>query len=308
MNIVFCAEPFTPGVPDSAYADEVAAAQEFGFTTGLIDFEALVHERNVAAAVRRIPPAADPTDALYRGWMLRPALYAELYAALRERGWVLINDPSAYTHCHYFPESYPIIAPYTPFSVAIEVRAGFDIASIVPLLAPFGDRPVIIKDYVKSRKHEWYEACFIPNASDDAAVRRVVERFLELQGADLNAGLVLREFVDLQPLAEHSKSGMPLTQEFRLWFVDGRRIYSSQYWEEGNYTSATPPDDLFADVAQQVRSCFFTMDVAQKRDGTWIIIELGDGQVAGLPATANAAQFFQALSGVLRARGAARKS
>lgn len=300
MNIVFCAEPFTPTAPDAAYRDEVAAARAAGFATALIDFEALVDQRDVAAAVRRVTPAEQPMRAVYRGWMLRPSLYAELFHALHERGITLINDPAAYTHTHYLPESYPVIAPYTPHTVAL--APNFAVADVFALLEPFGDRPVIVKDYVKSRKHEWQEACFIPRASDHAAVSRVVQRFIELQGAELNEGLVFREFVDLQPLAQHSQSGMPLTQEFRLWFVDGARFYSSRYWDEGTYTSATPPADPFDAVAREVGSRFFTMDVAQKTDGTWIIVELGDGQVAGLPETADASAFYRALARALRDR------
>ena len=88
------------------------------------------------------------------------------------------------------------------------------------LLRPFGSAAVVVKDFVKSRKHEWAEACFIPSASDRAAVERVVRRFLELQGDDLSEGLVFREFADFEPLGRHPKSGMPLTKEFRLFFLD----------------------------------------------------------------------------------------
>lgn len=298
MKIVFCAEPFAPTRPDAAYADEVAAAHAAGLETALIDFEALVHDRDVAAAARRIKPGRQLELAIYRGWMLRPEIYAELYTTLQERGLRLINDPAAYRHCHYLPESYPLIAPHTPRTVAIPLLPHAPLPELAPLLQPFGDRPLIVKDYVKSRKLEWHAACFIPSAADQSAVLRVVQRFLELQGDDLNAGLVLREFVELQPLAQHSKSGMPLTQEFRLWFVDGRRIYSSQYWEEGSYTTEAPAD-LFADVARPVRSRFFTMDVARTTDGRWLIVELGDGQVAGLPETAAAETFYRALRAAL---------
>ena len=294
MKLVFCAAPFAPTTPDSDYADEVTAARAAGFETVLIDFEALVNDRDVRAAVRRIQPNAQLTPALYRGWMLKPALYAELYEALKERGLLLINDPAAYQHCHYLPESYPIIAPHTPRTVAIPLQPNAQLPNLASLLQPFGDRPLIVKDYVKSRKHEWHEACFIPNAADQPAVRRVVQRFVELQGDDLNAGLVFREFVALHPLAQHSQSGMPLTQEFRLWFVDGQRIFSSHYWDEGTYTTS-PPADLFAEIAQQVQSRFFTMDVARTLDGGWLIVELGDGQVAGLPETADTALFYRAL-------------
>jgi hypothetical protein len=42
------------------------------------------------------------------------------------------------------------------------------------------------------------------------------------------------------------------------------------------------------------------MDVAKRKDGAWMIVELGDGQVAGLPDEAAARSFYQAL----RAAGA----
>lgn len=152
-----------------------------------------------------------------------------------------------------------------------------------------------MKDYVKSRKHEWREACFIPSAADRAAVERIVGRFLELQGDDLNEGLVFREFVRFQPLAEHSKSGMPLTKEFRLFFLEGEPIFSAAYWEEGDYREAAPPKNLFADVAKRVESNFFTIDVAQKTDGEWLIVELGDAQVAGLPEAADETLFYESI-------------
>jgi hypothetical protein len=122
------------------------------------------------------------------------------------------------------------------------------------LLRPFGTAPVVVKDFVKSRKHEWAEACFIPSAADRSAVQRVVRRFLELQGDDLNEGLVFREFIEFEPLTRHSKSGMPLTKEFRLFFLDGKLIFWTPYWEEGNYEGLTPPVERFIGVAAGVQS------------------------------------------------------
>jgi hypothetical protein len=169
------------------------------------------------------------------------------------------------------------------------------------VLHPFGDKPVIVKDFVKSRKHEWDEACFIPCASDKQTVERVVTRFLQLQGEDLNEGLVFREFIEFEPLASHSKSGMPRVKEFRLFVLDGRIIFSTPYWEEGDYGDdqrAFPPLETFRSVAQKIHSRFFTIDVARRRDGTWNSVELGDGQVAGLPARADMEAFYQALTGL----------
>ena len=78
--------------------------------------------------------------------------------------------------------------------VWIPLDACSDLDTIMALLAPFGDQPVIVKDYVKSRKHEWFEACYIPSAADRQAVARVVRRFLELQGDDISEGLVFRAY------------------------------------------------------------------------------------------------------------------
>jgi hypothetical protein len=163
-------------------------------------------------------------------------------------------------------------------------------------LQTFGDAPIIVKDFVKSRKHEWNEACFIPSASDRGSVERVVKRFLELQEDDLNEGLVFREFVQFEPLTKHSKSGMPLTKEFRIFFLDKKPVFVSEYWEEGQYDCSPPPLDRFVEIASRVESRFFTMDIAKVQDGDWLIVELGDGQVAGLPPNAIAEQFYRSLA------------
>lgn len=60
---------------------------------------------------------------------------------------------------------------------------------------------VIVKDYVKSRKHEWLDACFIPAADDEAGVQRVVGSFLRLR-EEVVGGLVFRMYVDLRPAGE----------------------------------------------------------------------------------------------------------
>jgi len=169
------------------------------------------------------------------------------------------------------------------------------------MLTPFGDAPLVVKDYVKSQKHRWNEACFIPSARDSEAVRRVASRFIELQDASLTGGLVFREFVELEPLTTHSKSGMPLTKEFRTFFLDNRPLVSIEYWEEGEYDNERPPSELFLDVAARVKSRFFTMDVARSNDRRWIIMELGDGQVAGLPDRLDPNRFYGALAARFRA-------
>jgi len=41
------------------------------------------------------------------------------------------------------------------------------------------------------------------------------------------------------------------------------------------------------------------MNVAQRSDGSWLIVELGDGQVAGLPENAAIPAFYESLIAAL---------
>lgn len=302
MRIIYCADPWDKRRPDPAYEAEVIAAKEVGLEHSVIDFDAVVMQQNMAKAIRWVEPSPEPTLAIYRGWMLRPEAYQQLYSMLASKQIYLINTPDAYRHCHYLPESYAVIEGQTPVSIWLKTGTDVSIDAIMELLKPFGNKSLIVKDFVKSRKHEWFEACYIPSASDKQAVERIVQRFIELQGEDLNEGLVFREFVNFEQLTTHSKSGMPLTKEFRLFFLDGKPVLFSEYWEEGIYGDVRPPTKLFNAIAQKVQSRFFTMDVAQQRDGNWMIIELGDGQVAGLPNRANVTAFYQSLASTLGAR------
>lgn len=294
MRLLFCCEPFKPRQPDPDYAREVAAADEVGLAWSLIDFEELV-AGDVTRALRRVDGVDAPELAIYRGWMLRPIQYRDLYDGLAERGLRLINTPEEYRRCHYLPEYYPLIKGYTPRSVWT-ADPMLPIAQILALLEPFGSHPVIVKDYVKSRKYEWAEACYIPAADDTEAVERVVRRFVELQGPDLNEGLVFREYVELESLAGQARAGLPLTKEARIFFLDGQPLVALDYWPDGGYGEARPPLDEFTQIAKTVPSRFFTMDVALRTTGEWIIIELGDGQVSGLPDQADASGFYRRLS------------
>ena len=295
MKVVFCLEPFEINKVDLCYENEADQAKNIGFNIEVIDFEALARDENAVRSTRFIKPFENLEKAIYRGWMLKPEIYSKLYQALLDKNLELINSPEEYKNCHYLSQCYKFIEKHTPKTVFLNVDEDFSLEKVFERIAVFGDQPLILKDFVKSRKHEWNEACFIPNASNHERVRQIVEKFFELQGEDLNEGLAFREFVNFKSLTTHSKSGMPLTKEFRLFFLNGQEIFSSEYWEEGNYEDLEIPHEFFREIAKNVGSNFFTMDVAQKENGDWLIIELGDGQVSGLPEKAEIDMFYQGL-------------
>ncbi|MHB9108508.1 MAG: ATP-grasp domain-containing protein [Armatimonadota bacterium] len=293
MLILFCCDPLNCRRVDSDYQAEYDAACDTGLLQGLINYEELI-AGNVARSVAQVPEGS--ADALYRGWMLTPEQYGAMYVALRGREVRLITSPEAYRHCHYLPESYPLIREMTADTVWVPATSPDLVGEAVKLLGHFGDRPVIIKDYVKSQKHAWEEACYIPCASDIAQAEQVIRRFLELQDEDLQGGLVIREYVPLEMLTTHSRSGMPLAMEYRIFFYRREPLQVYCYWEEGEYGEELPDITPFLPVARRVESPFFTMDVAKRADGGWMIVELGDGQVAGLPELADVRTFYRKIA------------
>jgi hypothetical protein len=298
LRLLFPAHPFEKGAIEPDYAAEVAAADGLGLARSLVQVEPLLERADGAAAVRRVAEGAGE-PALYRGWMLSPGQYAALHAALAARGLAPITDPAAYRHTHWLPESYDRIARWTAPSAWLPA-AELTLDRAVALARTFGARPLVVKDYVKSRKHEWAEACFIPDATDAAGVARVVSRFLELTGPELQGGLVLRTFLELEVVGAHARSGMPLARGWRVFWCDGAPVLVAPYWPE--VAGAPPPVEAFAEVAARVASRFFTMDLARQRTGEWVIVELGDGQVAGLPEGTDPAAFLGAVAAGLARR------
>lgn len=297
MKIIFCDSGFSRKEVDYMYAEEYKAAKSASLDIALINFEDL-RKGEMVSALKRINECPETEAAIYRGWMLKPAEYARFYAALLQRNIQLINTPVEYKYAHYLPENYETIRDFTPRTTFQKLEGDFDFNDFRQLLKVFGDRPVIVKDYVKSQKHYWEEACFIPRASDDKTVEAVIKRFLDLQGPELNEGLVFREFIELEELATHAQSGMPLTKEFRLFIKEGKIMDAFHYWDEGDYQGLQPEIMTFQDLIPKIKSNFFTMDIAKRKDGEWMIVELGDGQVAGLPENADKEKFYQNLKSV----------
>lgn len=291
MRVIFCDSVIDHSIVEPDYVEEWKSALKSSFKPSLISYEELT-EGNISKALRLIKPLEIVELAIYRGWMLTPKQYEELYLGLLDKNVQLINTPEEYSHCHYLPNSYSKIESLTPKS---NWTKNLNEESILELTNEFGDNSIIVKDFVKSEKHNWDDACFIPNASDKNKVKSVVDKFIELRGASINEGIVFRQFEELEFLIKHPKSGMPLTKEFRIFFHNAKIIKVFDYWDEGEYGGTKPELDVFIEIAKSIESNFFTMDVAKKKDGDWIIMELGDGQVSGLPDKADISEFYSLL-------------
>jgi hypothetical protein len=86
-----------------------------------------------------------------------------------------------------------------------------------------------------------------------------------------------------------------LSKEFRLFYLEKKLLTFAPYWNEGAYDAELPDLDTFNEVAAHIDSNFFTMDVAKQKNGGWLIMELGDGQVSGFPERLHLDEFYNSL-------------
>jgi len=293
MRILFPNYPLEPKHPDASFESEYNAAQEAGLDVGLLGLEAYFGSE---ITFHQVPPGTE--DVLYRGWILKPEDYSRMYLTLLGLEKHLSTNPEEYLHCYYFPHWYEAIGgvSVTPRSFWLQGVGVNDVETIAYQAKDrFSHCGVIIKDFVKSRKHEWHDACYIPNTLDEDNVRRVIRNFLDRQGDTLVGGLVLREFVPLKQIGIHSKSRLPLVNEHRFFVYRGTPFYQAPYWSEGDYSGNYPDVRAIEDILPKVKSPFYAIDVAEKEEGGWIIVELNDGGSAGIPDGGTPQDFYQAL-------------
>lgn len=294
--ILFPRCSMNPRKVDFAFDREWRAAKVAGFQVALFD--------DLHLDLKGVPEGNGET-AIYRGWMLSTERYALLYHAMWKRGWHLINEPDEYRYCHELPSWYNDFVEATPRSVwftSTDPKSHMN-HIVKEVRKELGEGPYVVKDFVKSRKHEWDEACFIEGPDD---IERITGTFIHRQGTDLAGGLVFRKFQTFKPVGKHATSGMPLIKEARYFVVRGHTLACMAYWgpNEGGADIELPGLGTGSDYglgsnhAKLIKSNFFTMDVAElptTLGGGWIIIELGDGQVAGLPEHVDAEVFYRSL-------------
>jgi len=178
-TIIWCSDPNKRSTIDHDWADEARAAASVGMNLLLVDHDRLLlKETDRALGNRELHE--DSTDCLYRGWMMPVSIYTRFHEALRLRGLRLVTTPAQYEFCHHLPVNYHTIRSVTPETTVIPKNmlftgSGLNLQAITDAIAPFGDEPIIVKDYVKSQKHLWLEACFVPKASDLPQVSNLQE-------------------------------------------------------------------------------------------------------------------------------------
>jgi hypothetical protein len=220
--------------------------------------------------------------------MMSDSLYEQLHKGLRARDYAPVTNPGQYAEAHYFPNAYKHIADFTPES---RWMLGRDSDEAWGIYSYFSDGPAIVKDFVKSAKHRWAEACFIPPHTPREKLEAILKALLEDRGNQFNKGILFRRFHPLVQL-ETDLRGQPVYEEYRLFFFYGELVAATPalhgqgpFDEIGKWTA----------IAKRFQNPFISMDIARQQDASWIIIEVGDGGVSGLPLSIDSKLFYKAL-------------
>lgn len=186
----------------------------------------------------------------YRGWMMTPQEYAELAQRVIQVGARMFTTPEQYVAAHYLPNWYPLIPDLTPETVCFTELEG-----IQDKLKKLGWDGFFVKDFVKSLKTS------LGSRLEHADAIDVLMAEMEKFRGRIEGGLCVRRLEDFRPETEQ-----------RFFVLSG--VPHSPIGE------AVP--ELVRLVAEKVHLPFYSVDIIQRTDGVWRVVEIGDGQVSDL--------------------------
>lgn len=152
---------------------------------------------------------------------------------------------------------------------------------------PNDTQALIVKGETNSRKFDWNTHCFAKNknAAHDVYWRLCKDALII--GSDQS--LVIREYVPLRTFML-GINDLPISNEYRFFVCNGKILSGGYYWS--NYIDDLPekpniedvPLDFINEIISKIgNNCnFYTLDIAEKANGGWILIEINDGQMSGL--------------------------
>lgn len=272
VSILFPCDYFNNKKVDEDYLEEYKVAQELGFNTIFINYEELEN-----GSIKLSSNEFEEGLCIYRGWMLKPETYKNLYDYLENKGLTLINTHEEYSNCHLFPLSYGLLEQFTP---KINVFSKDEVIDWDKIRQEYNR--FMVKDYVKSVKGSdfpnYFDSSFTNNELD-----KYIEKFKELRGELFTKGIVIKEFVDLNKVNDN-------TNEYRAFYLKGELLTICKNSNQPLGVKEVP-ESLIKQLPV-LESNFYTVDFAEKSNGEFVVIETGDGQVSGLPDEQDVREFY----------------
>ena len=225
-------------------------------------------------------PVSEPCRAVYRGWMMKPEQYADFYAQLTQKGITLVTTPAEYERFHIFPNIYPDIIEDTARMRVFPGGEGIDVEKLKQEFDRF-----MIKDYVKSVKGTSFPKYFDASVTQQEFDAQM-EKFYNYRGDLYTGGICVKKYLKLKQY-----SGK--TNEYRVFYINGEAATISRNSGQSDDAPVLPLE--LVEKYRGLGSRYYTIDYAELEDGSWKILEAGDGQVSGLPENQDCREYFMAL-------------
>lgn len=276
-TILFPSDFFNRKKADKALQAEYEAAINTGrFQIVLFNYDQWLNERKLVLS--NTPKIQ--VHAVYRGWMMKPECYKDFYDELKTQNIHLITPPSAYELFHIFPNIYKYLSEDTAEIMIFTQGTKIDVEVVKKHFNRF-----MVKDYVKSVKGTEFPRFFTQDITQEE-FDRWLEVFYKYRGNLFTGGICIKQYLNLKQYGGK-------VNEYRVFIINHKIATISRNSGQGNYTPL-PPQKLL-DKYKHLESPFFTLDCAELEDGTWKILEVGDGSVSGLSDGQDYEVFFRTL-------------
>ena len=231
---------------DETFFDQAIALKQAGFGTSIVDIAG------------RISPKPEPEAiCVYRGWMLNTTEYLHYVATVITNGATPLTSIEQYLAAHHLPNWYPILTRWTPQTEVFPLEA-VNLANLVNVCKQLGWAKFQIKDYVKSLKTAGGSVAIEPEQIPEIAAN------MEKYRGTIEGGICVRQWENFIP-----------DTETRYFVVNGR--YFGQ-----DIAFDLRAMRILESIKNLVPSPFWSVDIAQRMDGEFRIVEIGDGQVSDI--------------------------
>lgn len=276
--VLFPSDYFNPSAVDGDFKKEYGAVLEQPNLMPLIFSYEGWFQQGKMILFGDLPKTA--SKAIYRGWMMQPEKYAQFYEALKERNILLTTSQEEYERLHVFPNAYHYVKEDSARILCFKLHETIQISSVLKEFPRF-----MVKDFVKSVKGTDFPKFFDGSFSQEN-FEHWMEVFYKFRGDLLTGGICIKEYLNL-------KKYDGKTNEYRAFYANHEMISLEPNSGQGTFPP-TPPAQML-EKYQSVDSPFYTVDYAELADGSWKVIETGDGSVSGLSDRQDAKSFFRAL-------------
>lgn len=242
MRIIYPLNPLNEKEADEPYQEEFSALKSAGIDCSLFDFDALDFDE-----FNPKPNIIDGECVLYRGWMLSPERYEKLVGYIEHRGARPLTSVKNYLRCHHLPNWYDQCIEFTA-----ESKFFPNDGSLRNNIEQLNWDAFFVKDFVKSNSTEKGSI-----ASSPEEVLEIIH-LIQMYRGEIEGGIALRR---VENYIENT--------ETRYFVFNGKP-----------YSPNGDVPDIVMRIAQLIDAPFYSVDIIQREDGIFRLVEVGDAQVS----------------------------